>query len=863
VQTFNRKNPIPAKQLYAVMSMNTSPSELENFLKLLPQTPIMIPILANDKKPDIPTGKSWKDKQFHLTPQQALDRLRQGKNVGVVANDWLVIIDLDNPTKFTLPIKTLTVMTRNGKLHQFYKNYGDVENSVGKNELAKCGEVRAEWQYVLSAGSYVPSTDSAGSGLYHIIDGLPLAVLAKKDLPSDFIPTHSEQMINSEALNKPISLRNKFGWALEDLRARDDKLNTLLNNNSSGYPSESEADMATLTKLLFWGFDDGEAVTILKQYRFRPKLNRQEYVTNTLSHISRTNKIEDSVDVKKWNPKTGYILDLGEGKAKPLPNGSLDLDSIRLDLEKQFIFKTPKDIETLYFYKDGIYEPAEQMIKSLLGKNLGAKATIHMVQEILEHLKWNSFIDREQFNKYNGYIPVENSLLNLETGERKDFTPEEIFTFKIPMKYDKTADCPKFKKWLSEVQTPDNILTLQEYFGYCLIPELPFHISMWFIGGGRNGKGTLIRTLEDIVGKENCCYVPVGLLSGDRNFCEAEFYGKLVNISSEPSVKKEFETPIFQKLTGDDYVQAEVKLKQKRISFRSYAKFFIIGNRYPKVHDITDAFRERIIVMKWMKQYKAGEGQIKHIERTWLKDETERSGILNWMLEGLQRLMKNDKFTLTATQREMMLDFERASDSIAAWIHDRLEITKETKDNYHTREDLVKDYMDYCEEWGIFTCKNNTVYERLRNTPKIRETRITINKKQERVWSGLKLKPQTTDDSTNTYNNNNLNNFIINKTDKTDKTDILDSHGLGDGDVLNGESVKTLSNRSNLSKLVEILEIIRLSEPNRVFTTDVLVKLLLVGGGEETIQGDLAQLVKDGLLLKSGENYKIKEVIRS
>jgi len=62
------------------------------------------------------------------------------------------------------------------------------------------------------------------------------------------------------------------------------------------------------------------------------------------------------------------------------------------------------------------------------------------------------------------------------------------------------------------------------------------------------------------------------------------------------------------------------------------------------------------------------------------------------------------------------------------------------------------------------------------------------------------------------------------------------------------------------SKLLRALELIRLTEPNRVFTTDELVKLLLAGGGDpETIRRDLDQLVKDGVLLKSGENIKIRE----
>ena len=83
----------------------TSPDQFEHFLKLLPQIPLLIPIIANSKKPDIPIGESWKNPKYHLTPEQAIIRLCEGKNVGVVANDWLVIVDLDNPTKFKLEKK--------------------------------------------------------------------------------------------------------------------------------------------------------------------------------------------------------------------------------------------------------------------------------------------------------------------------------------------------------------------------------------------------------------------------------------------------------------------------------------------------------------------------------------------------------------------------------------------------------------------------------------------------------------------------------------------------------------------------------------------------------------------------------------
>src|SRR3989304_5676093 len=196
----------------------------------------------------------------------------------------------------------------------------------------------------------------------------------------------------------------------------------------------------------------------------------------------------------------------------------------------------------------------------------------HISKQYQEHIN-KTTSEIIELNKYKGSIPIKNGLLQLETGELKSFTPDEIFTFKLPVNYNPEAEYPVFKKWLGEVQTPDNILTLQEYAGYCLLPKLPFHKSIWFIGSGRNGKGTFIKTLEKILGDDNCSHIGISLLSGERNFVLGQFYSKLLNISSEPNTKKELETQIFKLLTGGDRLQAEIKMKQDTLNYDSFCKF--------------------------------------------------------------------------------------------------------------------------------------------------------------------------------------------------------------------------------------------------------------------------------------------------
>lgn len=715
--------------------MNTSQEELKNFLKLLGKEPTFIPIRANDKRPDITEGESWKDPKNFLNSIQAIERLEKGQNVGVIAKDWLVIVDLDKPEKYMLPQKTLTVETRNGSIHKYFLNAGDVENSVGKNSLAKCGEVRAEWQYVLSAGSYVPpDPDSKGTGLYHIIEAISPTILKKTDLPADFQPIEGIEE-EPQKLEKPLPVRNCYGWELEEIVKRDQKLDTLLKNTDDNYPSASEADMATLTKLLFWGFNESEAVNILKKYRGRPKLERGKYIATTLSHILLKTRISDLVNPKKWNPTTGYKIELNFGE-QPTSEKSDDTNIIE-ELMNKFTFKTPTDLEDVHFYQDGLYIPAEHMIKTFLEEKLGDKATTHLVNEILDHIRRRSYVERSTFNNFKGSIPVRNGYLNLETGDCQPFNSEQIFTYKLNASYDKTVDCPKFKQWLSEVQTPDNIKILQEYAGYSLLPEMPYHKSIWFIGEGRNGKTTYITTLEKILGEQNCEYVSIQQLNGERNFAEAQLYGKLINVSSEPTTRRELETPLFKKLIGNDYISAEVKCKQRRLNFRNIAKFYILGNQYPRVRDHTTAFKERIIIVKWERQFIEGKNQIQEIEKNWLNDPQERSGILNWMIEGLQRLRGNHQFTNTRTQQETMIEFERASDSIAAWIDERLIFDPKL---YVSRDATFDDYLTYCEDFGLPATDKTRLFNRIRNNTKVRDSRSREDGKETRVWRGIGLK---------------------------------------------------------------------------------------------------------------------------
>ena len=411
-----------------------------------------------------------------------------------------------------------------------------------------------------------------------------------------------------------------------------------------------------------------------------------------------------------------------------------ELEEILERLRSMFTFRTPTDLRDLFYYEDGIYKPSECMIEGLLEKELGAKASTHFVAEVLEHLRHGSYVERCEFNKYTGFVPVLNGLLNLASLELKPFDPNIIYTYKLNVHFNPAAKCPKWISFLDQVLPKEDQPLLQEYLGYCILPAMPKHKLMWFYGLGRNGKGRVIITLEAIIGKQNCSYLELEEFDGEHRFATAQLYGKMMNVSSEPSTVNVLQTPLLKKITGEDTLDAEVKGKQKRLSFCNIAKPFVLGNQFPKVSDSSLAFEDRTLILKFPNTF-TGKNQVDNIERSWLDDAEEVSGIFNWMLEGLHRLGVNHDFTLSKTTTEIILEFKRTSDPIGAWIEDNCIFEV---DAFVSRKAAFEDYKNYADqELGKTPETERRFYQRLRDTPKIKDC---SSSREGRGFKGLRLR---------------------------------------------------------------------------------------------------------------------------
>ncbi len=120
---------------------------------------------------------------------------------------------------------------------------------------------------------------------------------------------------------------------------------------------------------------------------------------------------------------------------------------------KEYHFQTMRDNHDIYYYDGnrGIYvKGGEGKIEEFCQTNLETIRN-HLVQEVIGQVSRRTRIDREEFDSDRDVIVVDNSLLNIHTREKVEFTKDHLSLIKLPMPYDKEAKCPNIEKFLGEV----------------------------------------------------------------------------------------------------------------------------------------------------------------------------------------------------------------------------------------------------------------------------------------------------------------------------------------------------------------------------------------------------------------------------
>jgi putative DNA primase/helicase len=366
-------------------------------------------------------------------------------------------------------------------------------------------------------------------------------------------------------------------------------------------------------------------------------------------------------------------------------------------LAKRWLFNNPRvawGMGEWRRYKDGIWTKTEaDLIKNNVKKVIeaaareGVRCTANLVSSTTELARLDVVVPSDLWDASANLLPCKNGVLDIPSRTLLPHTPSIYATSQLPFDYDPTATCPAFMQALQQI--PDAIEFLQEFAGYSLTPDTKHETAIWLYGEPGTGKSTILEGLKAMLGSRAGI---LGLADIERSkFALSNLPGKTLVVSSEQPDSFISLSYLLNQIISGETVTVERKYFDA-IDITPRAKIVWAMNNLPRISSSNDGIMRRVKVIKFPR-LDASQRDPDLKERIKL----EGAGILNWALEGLDRLRARGKFAIPQVVIDATEDFKEHNDIIKQFLEDAnatinlLDTSCRTQSQY-----LYDQYKEWC-----------------------------------------------------------------------------------------------------------------------------------------------------------------------
>jgi P4 family phage/plasmid primase-like protien len=339
------------------------------------------------------------------------------------------------------------------------------------------------------------------------------------------------------------------------------------------------------------------------------------------------------------------------------------------------------------------------------------------------------------------FIPCANGMLRLDDKILLPFSPAYKRRNKLAVRFDAAAKCPLFLDTLMRQALDDDDLDLlQRWCGLALIGENLAQKLLILTGTAGGGKGTFVRVLIGIIGQTNLASLRPQLL-GER-FELGRFLGKTLLYGADvpENFLNQRGASVLKSLTGYDPVTLEFKNSNESPAIFCKFNVIVTCNSRLTVHleGDTDAWRRRLAIIEYHKP--KPENVIADLDQQILR--MEASGVLNWMLTGLDRLRADGwQLRLTASQQAAVDNLLLESEGHTVFVRECL---MRDANGQLTVPDCFAAYVEFCNQHG-WTALTKNKFGSLIGDVVVRQFGITARNdiqdasgKAQRGWKGIR-----------------------------------------------------------------------------------------------------------------------------
>ncbi len=521
------------------------------------------------------------------------------------------------------------------------------------------------------------------------------------------------------------------------------KFRQLMNGDTTGYTSQSEADLALCNIIAFYTQDPSTVDAVYRQSKLmREKWDEMRGEDGSYGQITINRAIQDAT--AQYSP--GRQLD-GENQSLGQPLDKKSKQDYTTDMGRSKIFaETNKDIlrwcpdMKSWFFWNGKYWQKDKMIKVMqlaketvdkivytaakeLSEATGeeevkaAKARFkdatkakfeRAIKAMIELAKDELPIESSDFDKDYYLFNCQNGVIDLKTGKLLEHDPKYYITKIAHANYIPGKKFERFGEFMRDITCGDAELAnyFKQIIGMAAVGKVFYEGMAMFHGRGRNGKSTFINLMVRVFGTYGGNIKPELLMyqrDGREPVGMAEIMGKRLVAAIETEENKRLSASMLKQLASTDPITAR-RLYENPITFNPTHTLILATNFLPKVGSIDDGTWRRISVVPFKARF-SGKRDIKDYADVLFRCDAD--AILQWITEGtMQYIANGHNIYIPAAVAEATMQYREAENWVENFIRECCEVG-DGPDFVASAGQLFAAYERWCRKNNEWTRRQN------------------------------------------------------------------------------------------------------------------------------------------------------------
>ncbi|APH71435.1 DNA primase family protein [Aquibium oceanicum] len=274
----------------------------------------------------------------------------------------------------------------------------------------------------------------------------------------------------------------------------------------------------------------------------------------------------------------------------------------------------------------------------------------------------------------------------------------DLITQVVPVEYDAKAACPGWLAFMEDKLPLEPVRRMVQVASGLGLIGLTVQKLFFHYGFGANGKSVYMEVLCRLLGEvavtlPSESFIGEGKGAGAANPDMARLYGRRFLRVKELPEGEDLRENLVKDLTGGEHFTVR-DLFEGYFDFKPVFTGHMSGNGYPRISGTDNGIWRRMAVVHWPKTI--AEAEQREFEDVVTELMAERSGILNWLIEGVLIFLREGLVipdAVRAKTQEYRDEMDRTSAFCAACVVPE-------PDGEVTAKDFYQAYVDYTVDQG-------------------------------------------------------------------------------------------------------------------------------------------------------------------